>query len=157
MEPPKIQSPLLSVSSRYHFFRFFFQVPLWFLEQMPPRCAAWLAGLCLVGTAGAFVQPALPRRSTAVALRMTQAPPPAKPGFVSPRAKLRALEVNKKNWEIDVSGFGSGGTPDDAAAPTSPKNSMVGFRAGDPDLLVAMAKDEAGVATVQQEMKRESA
>jgi len=167
----------------------------------------------MVEAAGlAFLQPAalVPRRSSATAahkhreitsaapaLRMTQTPPPAKPGFVvrlrpaalapfisvcmcvharacayalacqsgamlnkpnarqSPNAKLRALEVNQRNWDIDIAGFdiseftpssrdsilpvlGTKASPN-TATPQGPKNSMVAFRASDTDLLVAMA------------------
>ena len=45
---------------------------------------------------------------------------------------LGALEVNQKNWDIDVA-------PEPASAPST---NMVGFREGDPSLLMSMAADE---------------
>ena len=66
----------------------------------------------------------------------------------SPRAKLRALEVNQKNWDIDIQGFE---VPEDVpfndVSIPDPKdgngqNNVVGFRAGDPELFKAMAIDE---------------
>ena len=64
----------------------------------------------------------------------------------SPRAKLRALEVNQKNWDIDVTAF----SPVTEAPATlrslenagETKNNMVAFRKGDADVLLDMAKDE---------------
>jgi hypothetical protein len=53
--------------------------------------------------------------------------------------------VNQRNWDINIAGFDSilpvvgAKAPQDTAAPQGPKNSMVAFRAGDTDLLVAMA------------------
>ena len=63
--------------------------------------------------------------------------------------------MNQRNWDINIAGFHTSevtpsprdsilpgvGTkaPPDTAAPEGPKNSMVAFRAGDTDLLVAMA------------------
>ena len=111
------------------------------------RRRALTCGIIVLGIAGAPLadafglqigQAGLPARVAAAArraattpLRMTQAPPPPKP-FVSPKAKLRALEVNQKNWDIDVA-------PEPASAPST---NMVGFREGDPSLLMSMAADE---------------
>ena len=64
----------------------------------------------------------------------------------SPRAKLRALEVNAKDWDIDVKGFAV--EVDDVAVESSKpaagsQNNQVAFRSSDTDLMMALAKDEA--------------
>jgi len=63
----------------------------------------------------------------------------------SPKAKLRALEVNAKDWDIDIGGFVAAEEPpmESSRPAAGSQNNQVAFRSGDTDLMLALAKDEA--------------